>query len=248
MQDYEDYIKAIVNDERITKHILDEKRCIHYYVFSSDFGTIIFRIIRDLRFGMIIEYKIDSDYHISTSQLKSYANPKEFYEKYILPMPFEYSIVSISHPGSKGQLKKPQKLKCISQIGSVILGRKTSNGVFIKDEDLYIKCNDYFSPSLKVDREDFDKPLSYLARKYVGGIHTDKFIYPDCWGDIVLRRVAWIKFSWYLAYIKEFNQSEMARMCCDKIQKYHSFQDNLSCEWAIMFENIYAMIKSILKN
>ena len=93
------------------------------------------------------------------------------------------------------------------------------------------------------DFEDIGTPLSYRANKYLGKAMKKKFIYDDNWGEIVLRRRAWIKFSGYMDYFKEFNRVVIANMCCNKIDKYHYFDEDLSVEWHNMFEDVYGLVK-----
>ena len=51
--------------------------------------------------------------------------------------------------------------------------------------------------------EDIGAPLGNLAKKYLDQNKKNKFIYPDSWGDIVLRNEAWILIENLMQEIKD---------------------------------------------
>ena len=121
---------------------------------------------------------------------------KKFYEKYI-DKELKFEVVSFRKYGEP-KLTKPKELKGIKQFDSVdYIPKKCKCQIFIKDNDVFTKHNDYFSPILEdTDESLFGTPLSVRIKYY--GINKDsknKFVYPDTWGDIVLRQQAWIKIS-----------------------------------------------------
>ncbi len=218
------------------------------YSYTSDIGSFTIILSKDLRdnhYYDYVEYLHYKKYSLTIPVLRTITTPQEFYEKFIVYSGFEYEIVSITkHPGNGEKLPKPAELKGVNQIGSAKFS-KASNGVFICGKDLYIRCNDYFSPTMKAAPEDIGTPLSYRANKYIGGkkVHN-KFIYADYWGDIVLKQKAWLKFSGFINLLQYYNDVQVANMCCDKIQQYHHWNDRLEVEWQIMFENICKLVRN----
>lgn len=82
----------------------------------------------------------------------------------------------------------PKELKGIKQWDSVdYIPKKCKCAIYIKGNDVWIKHRDYFSQEMKLPPEDFGMPLEVLANKYCDKQKKNKFIYPDCWGSIVLR-------------------------------------------------------------
>jgi len=111
----------------------------------------------------------------------------------------------IHYPRFYGQpkLKKPKELKGIKQTFSIdYILKKCKCGVFVIGDDVWVRHKDYFSSSLKLPREDIGKPLGALANKYCEKSKKEKFVYPDAWGDIVLKNEAWIRLKGLMIDIK----------------------------------------------
>lgn len=101
------------------------------------------------------------------------------------------------------KLPKPKELKGIKQDYTIEFAEKSKCGIFILDKDVYIKHNDYFSPSLK-GGYDFDTmPLSSKLNKLGISKKGKKFIYADDWGDIVLKQEAWIMLKGIITDIEK---------------------------------------------
>ena len=91
------------------------------------------------------------------------------------------------------RLRKPKELKGVKQAFSVdYIPNKCKCGVFLNGNDVWVKHRDYFSDIMELPAEELGQPLGYLANKYCGAEKSDKFIYPDAWGSIVLRNEAWV--------------------------------------------------------
>lgn len=219
------------------------------YEYISDFGRFTIILSKDLRDNHYYDYLKYTHYKQHSfvlPVLSTITTPQEFYEEF--GSDFNFEIVSLTKkPGSGEKLNKPAELKGINQIGSVNFS-KTSNGVFVCKNDLFIRCNDYFSPIKKTAPEDVGTPLSYEANKYLNGKKIiDKFIYSDCWGAIILRRKAWLKFSGFISLLPYYNDTQIANICCEKIQQYHHWNDKLEANWQIMFEDICKLLRKELK-
>jgi len=56
---------------------------------------------------------------------------------------------------------------------------------------------------MKLPIEDQGMPLGIIAKKYLNKQKNNKFIYPDSWGDVVLRSEAWILIKNLIHIIKQ---------------------------------------------
>jgi hypothetical protein len=115
---------------------------------------------------------------------------KDFLNKYTCKVEFEeYSKRKYGEP----KLSKPTELKNTPQFTSVeYIHNKCTCPIFINGDDVWIKHKDYFSESFRPPAEDIGKSQNYILKKYFGAEKSNKFIYSDSWGDIVLRNEAWL--------------------------------------------------------
>ena len=139
----------------------------------------------------------------------TWINPKKFYEMYVKNDISSMELYSFRKYGQP-KLTKPKELKGVKQSFTCdFIPKKCKCACFVKDNDLYIKHRDYFSKELEVEEEDFDKPLEYLCKKYLGKDKNSKFVYDDCWGSIILRNEAWIKVENIVSKTKVMTELEM---------------------------------------
>ena len=134
-----------------------------------------------------LQYKKPNDIYWTWSK------PKEFYEKYCdedNQLKFiKYQIRYYREP----KLQKPKELKGVKQAFSVeYIQNKCRCKIFVKDNDVWIQHNDYFSKEMDLSSEDQGLPLEVLSKKYLGKDKKAKFVYPDAWGAIILRNQAWL--------------------------------------------------------
>ena len=159
--------------------------------------------------------------------LKDLSTPAEFCKEFLFPKS-EYTVLSY---GGKG-IAKPAALKGIRKFASVSFEGMCQCQLFLNGQDLYIKHNDYFSPTY-CRPEDVGTPLSYRVKKY--GIKEnprEKFIYTDNWGSIVLRRVAWIRISSFVPLVHHLSSAEVAVTVWPMIREYHGWGVNeYNMEW-----------------
>lgn len=194
----------------------------------------------------IAEYMEYKDNRFLEPVTKTLSSPKEIYDMISQPEP-QYIIYSHRYYGEP-KLSKPKELKGIKSIGkATFIPNHCSPQIYIKDNDVYIKHTDYFSSSWKPPKEErIDMPLSYYANKYFNKKDTkNKFIYPDCWGDIVLRNEAWILLKDILLIIQTENNTMVARKILDlqKHDKYSCIDTSNENEWLIFWENVCKYIK-----
>jgi len=102
--------------------------------------------------------------------------------------------IKFEHLSIGNKLPKPKELKNVKSFSVDYIPKKCKCQVFILNNDVYVKHNDYFSPSLRTPN-DKGTPLSYRIKKYFNQDRRERFLYPDTWGDIVLRQRAWLKIT-----------------------------------------------------
>lgn len=170
------------------------------------------------------------------------SNPKDFYNTYLLnDKELEYHIYSFRKYGQP-KLTRPKELKGIKQCFSVpYIRNKSKCQCFIKENDLWIKHADYFSESLEEPPELFGTPLEYRCKVLGIKDKKNKFIYPDCWGDIVLRNEAWIILKNIIPQIKIKHEQEMIREVIKKFAdcRYHKMRwTDIGSNWNLFWEHI----------
>lgn len=138
-----------------------------------------------------------------------WSNPEEFYKEY-LNSKIEFIEYSFRRYG-ENKLSKPSELKGMSKAFSIdYIPKKARCQVFIKNNDVWIKHVDYFSPSLDIRPEDQGSNLKTLCNKYCDdNSRKSKFVYDDCFGDIVLRSEAWLCIKNLLNKITKNNHPEL---------------------------------------
>ena len=215
-------------------------------IVETSFGDCKIRLRKDLsddHYYDYISYQFCEPKGCVYPIIYDISTPKSFVEMYCGECNLSYKILSFC-VGKK--LDKPKQLKGIKQVTSIpMYGGKVRHGLFLLDDDLYIQCRDYFSPSICFP-EDIGTPLSYRAKKYLGKNYKNKFAYPDGWGDIVRRQCAWLEFTDYLPYLKFYGYSTMGRKCCELVRKYHSFDCELEADWRIFYETAAKEISQIV--
>lgn len=187
-----------------------------------------------------LEYQIWNNNRFINPITWSIATPKEFYETFLQNNNLEFIEYSFRKYGQP-KLSKPKELKGIKQSFSVdFIPKKCTCQCFVKDNDLWIKHRDYFSEELDDDAT-FDKPLEYSIKHY--GLNSkkgNKFVYPDCWGSIVLRNEAWIVFKNIIPQLKLQSEYElkydMLKKFCDGINA--KYDDFLIGDWEKFFEKV----------
>lgn len=159
----------------------------------------------------------------------------------------EYIIVSRRFWGEP-KLDKPKELKGIKSIGGVDFVTKHSKPLlFIKDNDLYIKHNDYFSYYWQPPKgERVDMPLSYYANKYFGKNRKEKFCYPDTWGSVIFRNEAWLCIKNAVGWIELKNNYRWSRDVFSLQKKYISIKltGDVENSWLRFWEGCVNIIRA----
>ena len=146
------------------------------------------------------------------------------------------------------KLTKPKELKGIKSIGkATFIPKHCEPQVYVKNNDVYIKHTDYFSYLWRpLEGERIDMPISYYMNKYFNTKRNEKFIYPDCWGSIILRNEAWILLKDILQMIQIENYTSTAQeiLKLQKMDKYTlSFSIGDDMEWIRFWENVCKCVK-----
>jgi hypothetical protein len=185
--------------EFIAKKQISNNRMQEWYKCQLQDGMLRYRLYKDVNDGLyydIAEYQFMSNGSLTYPITFTYSNPKDVYDLFFTPS-LECEIVSYRLYGQP-KLKKPSELKGIKQGFSMsFIPGKCKCQCFVKGNDLWIKHRDFFSACHRPsDLNDIGTPLSYRCQKYFNAdkSYLDKFVYPDSWGEIVLRNEAWIVF------------------------------------------------------
>lgn len=121
-----------------------------------------------------------------TSELMSC---EDFLNKYKPAIKFEeFSKRKYGQP----KLSKPAPLKGVKQFGTTKYNHKCTCPVFVLNNDVWVKHNDYFSEMFRPPAEDIGKPLSHIAKKYFNKSTSEKLLYANNWASVVLRNEAWL--------------------------------------------------------
>lgn len=184
------------------------------------------------------KYMLIRKHRLTEPFLWSTSNPEEFY-KVILSTLIKQPIYSTIGKD------KPSELRGIKPIGKVMFVKSICQ-LFIKDECLYIRHSDYFSPTY-CKPEDIGTPLSYRCKKYGIKPRAKKFIYDDNWGSIVLRNIEWIKIQNFLPLLWVYNDVAVSKEVTSLMLKYHCIEDVSAPEWERFFESVSKEIRKSVR-
>lgn len=143
-------------------------------------------------------------------------------------------------PYTKNKLDKPKNLKGIKQVASVAFS-KCKCQIFISGNDVWIKHNDYFSPSLSLGYNFDTMPLSSKINALGIGKKGTKFVYADDWGDIVLKQEAYIVLKDLMVDINNrVFPPHIVNRITKQQEKWHGFDElELSVgEWERFYEDV----------
>ena len=95
------------------------------------------------------------------------------------------------------KLPKPKELKNIKQSFSAdFIPKKCTCKCFVVGDNLYVQHRDYFSRNFEPQQQDLGMPLGEILKKYFDvDKNVKKFVYPDGWGEVVLRNECWLKIT-----------------------------------------------------
>lgn len=246
---YLDIIQELKSkSELLAIHKIPQNRIREWYKCQLQDGMLRFRLYKDNADDLyydIAEYQFMSNDSLVYPITFTYSNPKDFYDLFFT-LPFSCEVVSYRFYGQP-KLAKPAELKGIKQSFSVDwIPNKCSCPCFLNDNDIWIKHRDFFSQRHKPKYQDIGTPLNYRLGKYfnMDKKYLDKFVYPDTWGDIVLRNEAWIVFRNFGQVIRRDKHQPIQNMIkafskSNFCIKHSISQYNLSnSDWKRFFESV----------
>lgn len=162
----------------------------------------------------------------------------------------QLEVLKIRYYGEE-KLKNPPQIKGIKSIGLCFIPKKCTFPCYFLDNEVYIKCRDWFSPSLVTGDYEIDSmPLGAKIKKIFGeDKHVKGFIYPDAWGAIVLRNEAWLKLTGTneLRLLSPYNRFCAIKDCFfDKLKEYcHDVEEDWY--WLNFAENLLKQLEENFK-
>ena len=238
-QSYVEYIEQMLATAVDCKTAERNGSTVYLLRFNTSVGTCLVLLHRDLGDDIwydFCEYQLWKSGMLLAPVTKTLSTPAEFCKKFLFPA-VEYRVLCM---GKRGEVKKPQILKGIQKFATVdFVPKKCACQLFLDNQDLYIKHNDYFSP-MYCRPEDAGTPLSYRAKKYdIKENPREKFIYVDNWGAIVLRRVAWIKVTNFIHLVHHMNDMQVSATVWSMLRSYHRWSDDeQNGEWERFLETV----------
>lgn len=167
-----------------------------------------------------------------------------FYKKYIIHINdfLEYKEISI-RKYNEPKLIKPIELKGVQPTYSIKNGFRKSQ-VFIKNHDVWIKDNDYFSICLSQE-EAIQLGFEFKVRQQT--------IYKNNYSQVILRGEGWLCIKNLLLYIEDCDiESRLSNKICSF---YHWSIGDFTDSIAIFYSNLISILKQdickirfILKN
>ena len=241
---YLEIIKQVQErSELLATQNIPQNRIREWYRCQLQDGILRFRLYKDNNDGLyydITEYQLMSNDSLIYPITFVYSNPTDLFDLFFSSS-LACEVESYRFYGQP-KLDKPKELTGIKQSFSVQWGKNCTCQCFVKDNDLWIKHRDFFSASHKPLPEDDGTPLTYRLKKYfdVSKSYLDKFIYPDCWGDIILRNEAWIVFRNMKQTIQRnrflVNSMSKAFIDSDVLIKFRI--KKLTEDWRFFFESV----------
>lgn len=241
---YLEIIKQVQErSELLAAQNIPQNRIREWYKCQLQDGILRFRLYKDNNDGLyydITEYQFMSNDSLIYPITFVYSNPTDLFDLF-----FGSSLACEAESYrlyGQPKLDKPKELKGIKQSFSVQWNKNCTCQCFVKDNDLWIKHRDFFSSSHKHLPEDNGTPLTYRIKKYFGvsKSYLDKFIYSDCWGDIILRNEAWIVFRNMKQTIQRnrFPVCSMSKAFIDSDVLIKFRIKKLTEDWRFFFESV----------
>lgn len=255
---YMEYVNEIIDNSDGVVYIKNKK----HYLYKSEMGLIPVNLWKDKGFYFDSLQYIDGVYDKESKSIKAFqgryvipmgwtvSEPKLFLDKFGIGRDIKFVEYSMRFYGDD-KLSMPKELKGIKQWGSVdYIPKKCKCKVYVENDNVWIKHRDYFSSPMKIMDEDIGAPLSYLCKKYLDKNKSDKFVYPDAWGQLICRNEAWIKIENLMLFVRrdEDNSVILSRIL-RSMEKKLKFRDNEleNSDMSRMFEKLIKDLKKCNK-
>lgn len=171
---HEKYCKLLLNKAKDNVEVYEKRESIIYaFEFRLRHGNIQIELIQDKTdntFYDYCKYKFQPMSKTIISIVWDISNPKSVWEKFFENTEISYKVIGFYKAGTNmPKLKKPKELSGVNGNSIPFLyskGKvKCQFQYFVKDNDLYIKSNDFFSPMFRPNDEDIGMPLGYIMKK-----------------------------------------------------------------------------------
>ena len=94
-----------------------------------------------------------------------------------------------------------------------------------------------------------DMPLSYYAKKYFDTDINKKFIYDDCWGDIILRNEAWLEIE-NLVPMCEYREMSYLQIAREVLKEQQfvikGMSSDVEAEWERFWEKVVRLVREYI--
>lgn len=170
------------------------------YIICVDSNRYLVKLHKDGdKFLPSCQYKrlVKYDKGYAPEFLWALSDTVEFVQSFIT---YSKPVLSIIQARKYGEpkLTKPKALKGLKEASIDFIPNKCKFQYYTAGDDLYILCRDFFSTVFRPSVEDIGMPVDAVLKKYFNIEKKSKsFVYPDCWGSIVLRNEAWLKLENY---------------------------------------------------
>ena len=243
---YLDGIEAI----KTRSVLISEAPGIALYRMPHADGEIYIKLIYDEADGLyydIIRYQQRKIGAFTIPITWDVSSIQEFLDGYINRKPLCYNLVSM-RDYRQPKLKRPAELKGVKRSFSVTFGEKCRCQCFVHGDNLWILHRDYFSPEWRPPIDDIGKPTSYYLKKYFNVTRSEKFIYPDTWGTIVLRSEAWIRIDNLIPSLKYLKPTQISQRVWDMMRKLHGWPaSERNNDWERFLESVVVAATNYLK-
>ena len=201
-------------------------------------GNTLYLIKKDKNIPIILKFVGDKfceyiDYSFN-SFLWNVADIETFYKKYIKHINdfLEFKEISRRSYGEP-KLIKPLELKNIKPVFSITYeGRK--NQIFIKNNDVWIKHNDYFSTSISQE-EAIERGIDFYVR--------ERLVYRNNYSPVILRGEGWLCIKNLLLYIH--NNIILPRLATAICNFYNWSLTDYSGEDELFYNNLICKLKAL---
>jgi len=232
------YIQRMIDAAAECQTVERNGSIVYLLRFEISVGTCHAALFKDSSDGLwydLCKYQLWKSGAVVVPVLKTLCAPADFCKDFLVPKA-EYTVLCM---GKKSEVKKPEALRGVVKFASVSFEKMCQCQLFLNGQDLYIKHGDYFSPEY-CRPEDRGKPLVYRLDKYgVPHGNKERFVYADCWGAIVLRRVAWIRISNFIPLVRHLNDVEISKTVWPMIRCYHHWgSDEQNGGWGRFLEAV----------
>lgn len=144
------------------------------------------------------------------------------------------------------KLGKPKELKNVRPVAGVdFIPKKCSCLVFIKDNDIWVRHNDYLSSTWRPPTADIGMPLEVQLEKYFNKDKKKKFTYGDCWGSVVLRSESWVVIRNIIPYIEVATAEQLAREIVTQ-QRDELWTIGAELEWERFWVRVVVSVRTVL--